>query len=322
MSERRETGGSTAQPSAFRVARVFPDLPDDLLLNLFHKGAKVQWTSQDLDWESPVVMTDRQREALAHLLTPVYFGEQSAMAGAGGILPKLLLAGETTAALYVSSFIMDEARHFEALTRLYRQLGLEPTKLRRIPELLRYHHRIRQGDRADWVWGILFSDVIAKHFYRSFGVAQADPLFGEMSKQILKDESRHLAFADHYLRRNVPKMEPARRRALVEMRDDLFRILSAMTERVRADAAQFEVDSDEYLAAVWADIEKFSRRIGLSEDDGGPAVGGDTDSGPPRQEPGRRTPPVISLMSAQKAAVPRCFGCLLAALCGRRLAPA
>jgi hypothetical protein len=321
VSERRETGGPTAQPSAFRVARVFPDLPDDLLLNLFHKGAKVQWTSRDLDWESPVVMTERQREALAHLLTPVYFGEQSAMAGAGGILPKLLLAGETTAGLYVSSFIMDEARHFEALTRLYRQLGFEPTKLRRIPELLRYHHRIRQGDRVDWVWGILFSDVIAKHFYRSFGLAQADPLFGEMSKQILKDESRHLAFADHYLRKNVPEMEPARRRALIEMRDDLFRILSAMTERVRADAAEFGVDSDEYLAAVWTEIEKFSRRIGLSEDDGGP-TDDPPDTGPAREEPRFRTPPVITLASAQKATVPRCFGCLLAALCGRRLAPA
>jgi hypothetical protein len=321
VSERRETGASTPQPSAFRVARVFPDLPDDLLLSLFHKGAKVQWTSRDLDWESPVVMTERQREALAHLLTPVYFGEQSAMAGASGILPKLLLAGETTAGLYVSSFIMDEARHFEALTRLYRQLGFEPTKLRRIPELLRYHHRIRQGDRVDWVWGILFSDVIAKHFYRSFGLAQADPLFGEMSKQILKDESRHLAFADHYLRRNVPDMEPARRRALVEMRDDLFRILSAMTERVRADAAEFDVDSDEYLAAVWTDIEKVSRRIGLSEDDGGP-TDDPADTGTAREEPSPRTPPVITLASAQKAAVPRCFGCLLAALCGRRLAPA
>ena len=47
-------------------------------MNLFHKGAKVQWTSRDLDWESPVVMSERKRKALAHLLTPVYFGEQFA----------------------------------------------------------------------------------------------------------------------------------------------------------------------------------------------------------------------------------------------------
>jgi hypothetical protein len=190
VPEVSEPSRAEQRPSAFRVSRLFPDLTDDLLLNLFHRGAKVQWTSRDLDWEAPVVMSERKRRALAHLLTPVYFGEQTAMAGAGHVLPELLLAGETTAGLYVSTFIMDEARHFEALTRLYRHLGVEPTSLRQIPELLRYHHRIRQGDRADWVWGILFSDVIAKHFYRAFGLAQADPLFGGMSRQILLDGGR------------------------------------------------------------------------------------------------------------------------------------
>ena len=313
------------------MSRVFPDLSDDLLLNLFHKGAKVQWTSRDLDWEAPVVMPERQRKALAHLLTPVYFGEQTAMAGAGHVLPELLLAGETTAALYVSTFIMDEARHFEALTRLYRQLGVEPTSLRRIPELLRYHHRIRQGDRADWVWGILFSDVIAKHFYRAFGLAQADPLFGEMSKQILLDESRHLAFADHYLRRNVPRMEPARRRAMIQMRDDLFRILSAMTERVRVDATEFEVDADDYLAGVWSDVEKFGRRIGLpdsGDEPPGGSGGGATEQEVETVDPEGATAPArpkasrTYSMSGLMQEIPRCFGCLLAALCGRRLARA
>ncbi len=301
-----------------RLGRLLPDLTDDLLLNLFHKGARIQWTSQDLDWAPPMRVTDRQREALARLLTPVYFGEQTAMLGASGILPQVAAAGETSAQLYLTSFIMDEARHFEALTRLYRKLGHDPMGLRQMPELLRYHHRIRQGDRVDWVWGILFSDVIAKHFYRSFGVAQADPLFGAMSRQILLDESRHLAFADHYLRRNVPLMEPDRRRALAEMRDDLFRLLRSMTERVRFDAAEFGVDADEYLARVWADVETFGRRIGLAGGGGEPPDGGGAadadvlDASPPQPEPPSR---------AFQVSMPRCFGCLLALLCGRRLAP-
>jgi hypothetical protein len=327
-SEASDPDGAAPRPSAFRVARVFPDLPDDLLLNLFHKGVRVQWTSRNLDWESPVVMSERKRQALAHLLTPVYFGEQTAMAGAANILPKLMLAGETTAALYVSSFIMDEARHFEALTRLYRKLGFEPTNLRRIPELLRYHHRIRQGDRADWVWGILFSDVIAKHFYRSFGIAQQDPLFGEMSRQILKDESRHLAFADHYLRKNVPKMDVARRHALVEMKSDLFRILTAMTERVRSDAAEFDVDADVYLEGVGQEVEKFGRRIGLSSADEPEPPDDPPSAGPPDAAPlhdsapaskSTRTPTIT--LSSVTGEVARCFGCLLISLCGR-LAPA
>jgi hypothetical protein len=298
---------------------MLPDLDEDLLLHLFHKGARAQWTSVDLDWSPAVEMSGRQREALARLLTPVYFGEQTAMLGASGILPQLAGAGETTAQLYVTSFIMDEARHFEALTRLYRRLGHDPLTLRKMPELLRYHNRIRRGDRADWVWGILFSDVIAKHFYRSFGVAQADPLFGEMSGRILLDESRHLAFADHYLRRTVPRLEPARRRALVDMRDDLFRLLASMTERVRADAAEFDVDADDYLQRVWSDVERFGARIGLpgAGEGGPPAPAGPDGLREPRAGPKPDRP-----SRAFQVSVPRCFGCLLVLLCGRRLAPA
>src|SRR6202165_5568695 len=284
-----------ATVGATGITRVFPDLSDDLLLNLFHKGAKAQWTSRDLDWSAPTTLSARQRLGLARLLTPVYFGEQTAMAGASAILPKVMAAGEATAQLYLASFIMDEARHFETLTRLYRSLGHDPLGLREIPELLRYHHRIRQGDRADWVWGILFSDVIAKHFYRAFGSNQArqDPLFGSLSGRILQDESRHLAFAEHCLRRNVLHMEPARRGALIEMRDDLFRILQAMTERVRADAAAFDVDADDYLSWAWADVEVFCKRTGLFDGGEEPPENGHSTAIAPLQRPVEITSPEV-----------------------------
>jgi hypothetical protein len=103
------------------ISRILPDLDDDLLVRLFHKGARAQWTSQDLDFGPPLRLSERQREALARLLTPVYFGEQTAMAGASNILPKVMAAGETTAQLYLASFIMDSAP-FRRLTRLYRSL--------------------------------------------------------------------------------------------------------------------------------------------------------------------------------------------------------
>jgi hypothetical protein len=309
------------------ITRVFPDLSDDLLLKLFYKGARAQWTSRDLEWSTETRLTDRQRLSLARLLTPVYFGEQTAMAGASSILPKVMAAGETTAQLYLASFIMDEARHFETLTRLYKTLGHDPMGIREIPELLRYHHRIRQGDRADWVWGILFSDVIAKHFYRAFGLAQHDPLFGDLSMRILQDESRHLAFAEHYLRRNVALMDTPRRQELVAMRDDLFRILQAMTERVRADAAEFEVNADDYLEWVWNDVEAFGKRIGLTSDGSGPPGDGLATGGATAELARNSSPNDTAEVGADgaggvadEAIVARCFGCLLSLLCGRRLA--
>src|ERR1051326_8658677 len=102
-----------AMPAA-GITRIFPDLTEDLLLNLFHKGAQAQWTSRSVDWSTPLLLSDRQRLALARLLTPVYFGEQTAMAGASSILPSVMAAGEATAPLYNASLITDEGGHFQA----------------------------------------------------------------------------------------------------------------------------------------------------------------------------------------------------------------
>jgi len=303
------------------ITRIFPDLTDDLLLNLFHKGAQAQWTSRTFDWTTPIRLSERQRQALARLLTPVYFGEQTAMAGASSILPSVMVAGEASAQLYLASFIMDEARHFETLTHLYKVLGYDPLGLRDMPELLRYYHRLRSGDRVDWVWGILISDIIGKHFYRGLGPnhAQPDPLFGSLATRILRDESRHLAFAEHYLKRNLPSMSLERRRALLDMRDDLLRLLGSMTERVRADAVELEADVDDFLGGVWTDLDAVATRVGLLN---GPRDG----SGPARpRAPGsprdavRADPPTTSTASDENL-VAKCFGCLLSLICNRRLA--
>ncbi len=305
-------------PGAAGITRIFPDLTDDLLLNLFHKGAQAQWTSRSLDWSAPSQLSERQRLALARLLTPVYFGEQSAMAGASSILPSVMAAGETTAQLYLASFIMDEARHFETLTRLYRTLGHDPLGIREMPELLRYYHRLRQGDRVDWVWGILISDIIGKHFYRQLGPKQAqpDPFFGGLTTRILQDESRHLAFAEHYLKRNMPKLTVERRRVMVDMRDDLLRLLSSMTARVREDALAFDVEVEDWVDAISDEIEGVAKRVGLVDrtQKGGPSRG----AGAGIARVARVAAP--SSTSNDEKFVARCFGCLLSLICSQRLA--
>ncbi len=314
----------TRRSSGIRsVVRIFPDLEDDLLINLFHKGARMQWTSRDLDWGQSLEMTPRQNQAVARMLTPVYLGEQTAMVGAASILPQVMEAGESTAQIYLASFIMDEARHFEALTRLYKKLEYHPLGLRELPEMLRYHHRLRTGDRVDWVWGILISDLFAKLFYQWFAESQSEGLFGRMSSKILVDESRHQAFAEHYLRRNVPKMDPARKRALVEMRDELFRIMHAMEDRLRADCDALNFDGTGFLNRLWGELEYFSNRIGLT---GGLPPGEAPSAGPPSGPEGPEETPEApaprSTLHMGSLSLPRCFGCLLTLICHPRPQPA
>jgi hypothetical protein len=205
--------------------------------------------------------------------------------------------------------------------------------LRDLPELLVYHHRLRQGDRIDWVWGILFSDLVGKHFYRAFAGAPGsgfepgtgDPFLANLSTRILQDESRHLAFAEHYLRRNLPRVPESRRLALLDMRDELFRLLEAMTARVRDDAAELNLDADLYLGRVWADIEAFGQRIGLTRLPGPPSAppppvsASDGDAYHIDHHAERHADDRLTSQNGQTS-VSDCVGCLLSLICGRRLA--
>jgi hypothetical protein len=252
------------------MLRLFPDYDrDDLVSRLFRKAVAHQWSPDDLDWDAPRGLTPEQMRALTNLLTPVYLGEQAAMNGAARVLPDLIGHGETAAQLYLATFLLDEARHFDVLTRLYRDFGERPLALRRIPEMLRYHHRLMQGDRVDWLWGILISDVFARDFYLAFARVQREALFGRMSARILQDESRHQAFAHTYLKNAVPQLSPARRQALVDMKDDLLETMAAMNRRLRADCEVLGIDGDAFLRTLAAQVEAHAAAFGLGGGGGG-----------------------------------------------------
>lgn len=248
----------------------------DLFVRLFHKAVANQWSSDDVDWEAPLGLEPRQAIALTRVLTPVYLGEQTAMLGAAVTLPQLAAAGETSAQLYLSTFLLDEARHFEALTQLYQRLHHNPVSIREVPEMLRYHHRLRQGDRIDWLWGILISDLFARQFYYGFAKVQPAALFGQMSAKILVDESRHQAFAHTYLKNALPSLPPERRQGLRDMQSELLKTMEGINRRLHDDTEALGLDGRAFIGELVAQIEAHSKSIGLFDDDAGD---GDSGSG-------------------------------------------
>ncbi len=257
------------------MLRLFPDYDrDDLVAKLFRKAVAHQWSPDDLDWDAPAGLTAEQMRALCAMLTPVYLGEQAAMNGAARVLPDLIAHGETAAQLYLSTFLLDEARHFDVLTRLYRDFGQHPLPLRRVPEMLRYHHRLMQGDRIDWLWGILVSDVFARDFYLAFARVQREALFGRMSVRILQDESRHQDFAHAYLKNAVPQLSPERRQRLVDMKDDLLETMAGRNRRLAAETEVLGIDGDAFLRTLAAQVQAHAVAIGLEQGGGGGGSGG------------------------------------------------
>ncbi|MCL6595408.1 MAG: hypothetical protein K6V73_04260 [Firmicutes bacterium] len=249
-----------------RILRVFPDLKDERLMALFYKGVKAQWASDSVDWTAPIGLSEEQKTALAHVLTPVYLGEQTAMAGAGTILPQMMFAQETEAQLYLGTMLLDEARHFETLTRLYLTMDRRPYELRDLRTMYRYHHRLLQArERHEWVWGILISDLFAKHFYSTFADQFPDTLFGILSKRILVDEARHQAFSQRYLSQAMGSLDEERRRSLLALARDLLDICYELYRHLAPDTVVLGIDGDRILSNLQRDIGRKADKIGLGE---------------------------------------------------------
>jgi len=250
-----------------RILRVFPDLKDERLMSLFYKGVKAQWASDSVDWSMPVGFDEEEKTALAHLLTPVYLGEQTAMAGAGTILPQMMFAQETEAQLYLGTMLLDEARHFETLTRLYLTLDRRPYELRDLKGMYRYHHRLLQArERHEWVWGILISDLFAKHFYGIFADRHPNTLFGHLSKRILVDEARHQAFSQRYLSQAMGELSESQRAGLLSLAHDLLQIVTDLSHYLGKDAERIGIDGPALISGLIRDVNRKAEKIGLGED--------------------------------------------------------
>lgn len=245
------------------IRTVWPDMSDERSLSLFHKGVKGQWAADTFDWTKPVGMDKFERTSLARLLTPVYVGEETALAGASAVILKLF--GTSTNAsqrLFLASFALDEARHFEILTRLYNTIDRRPLEIRELKQMLRYHAALlRSKHPVPWMWGILVSDLFAKHFYGTFYRTFPDTLFGELSGRILVDESRHQAFAEHFLK--TGNLDREMRKALLDMRDELLDLMQQMYTHLRSDIDTFGYDAEQFFARLMHDIETKITRLGL-----------------------------------------------------------
>lgn len=246
------------------MLRIRPRLDDHRYLRLFHIGAKQSWTAEDVDWSLPTGLDKRGAVALSRLISPIYLGEQSAMLGGARAMLSLAESGESSGQLYMASFIMDEARHLEVITRLYDLLGHDPIRIREMPEMLQYHHRMRLGKTPmHWAMGILVSDIFARTFYGTFARTKGSFLFGKLASNIVVDEGRHQAFAEHYLHDHLPSADAGLRQELYEVKEDLLSIVGRMGRKLGDDAKALGIQSSELFEAFTEEVQTRSHHVGL-----------------------------------------------------------
>ena len=180
-----------------------PDL-NAQLARLAAKATGAQASHPDLDWRGPSPKLAAWRRAIARgIVTEFIGGEEATARLCREIAPRIGLAAARDCLILQ---VEDEMRHAELYRRYLTRLGGRATRENFLegavdrslswngaPEAaLLAFHVIVEGE------ALAFQDE-ARHWI-------PDPLFEDMSRQIAKDEARHVAFGRIYLTQALPNL--------------------------------------------------------------------------------------------------------------------
>ena len=183
-----------------RIYKVLPDLGKERHMKIWHKALRSQWSAADLDWSVPQRMRSRRlKDQLGRVLTPILMGEQAALYSVSGLIPVLGQRSEVASQFYLTTWAVDEARHTELFTRFYGRIEREPLPIRKFPSGYLFQSQIVSKEPAEWLAGVLVSEVLAKLVMEEFKRLDLDPVLSEIADGILIDEARHLGFNHIYL---------------------------------------------------------------------------------------------------------------------------
>lgn len=183
------------------IYKVLPSLTKERQMKIWHKALRSQWSAEDLNWEAPRsrLTSKHLKDQLSRVLTPILMGEQAALYSVSGLIPVLGHRSEVEGQFYLTTWAVDEARHTELFARFYQRLDREPMPIRRFPSAYLFQSRINSKEPAEWLAGVLVSEVLATLVMKEFERLDLDPVLSEIAHGILRDEARHLGFNHIYL---------------------------------------------------------------------------------------------------------------------------
>ncbi len=241
-----------------KIYKVLPDLKKERQMKIWHKALRSQWSAEDLDWNTPQRITERRlKDQLGRILSPVLMGEQAALYSVSGLIPILGQRAEVESQLYLTTWAVDEARHTELFARFYHRLDREPLSIRRFPNGYLFQSAIVSSEPAEWLAGVLVSEVTAKKLMECFRRLDLDPLLSKISDGILIDEARHLGFNHIYLEDHFGSLFQAGGDAGTSRTDLLTRRIESILSKLRPvlddlgeDMCAIGIDTEELFAGV------------------------------------------------------------------------
>ena len=153
------------------------------------------------------------------------------------------------------------ARKEKTVVQLRCQVEPATLEVRDLREMFRYQARLfKSRDRVEWLWGILLSDILARHFYSTLIKAHPESLFARIGSRIIVDEARHLAFAELYLKIALAR-QPELCPCFLRMRDELLFLMKEIYAALKGPAQLIGLDAGQLFGGVSDDIEKKVKRL-------------------------------------------------------------
>ncbi|MDP3939161.1 MAG: ferritin-like domain-containing protein [Deltaproteobacteria bacterium] len=189
------------------------DLVEGEETRLYEMAKSEQWNaSTDIDWSKPVGWSKKltKETALAYradVISQFWYGEQGALAVCAQLIP---LVPDMSAKLYLSSQVIDEARHTEVFGRYLNLIG-GPTQLNPHLERLLLNLLEAPGVEEKLVGMQVLAEGLALDSFHSMMDTTSDALLRDILAKVSQDESRHLGFGVLYLKRRIAQTTPERR---------------------------------------------------------------------------------------------------------------
>jgi hypothetical protein len=221
----------------------------DKLRNLYSKSKRMQWDAErDLDWDQeidpskPLVdetrfafdrvplfqkLSPAQRETFtahsaAHLLSQFLHGEQGALMTSAALTHAV---PDYEGKLYAASQTMDEARHVEAYERFIRKLAtvypISPWLKETIDATLQADHWVKIAIGMNMV-----VEGLALAAFHNMRRATTCDLLREITENVLRDESRHVAFGNLYVGETIRDMHPDEREDVAQFAFDTVKMMA------------------------------------------------------------------------------------------------
>ena len=220
----------------------------DKLKNLYAKSKQRQWDAErDMPWDTPIdpgkpivdekqfgfdrlpviqKLSKSQRETFtahvaAHLLSQFLHGEQGALMTAAALTHAV---PDYEAKLYAATQTMDEARHVEAYQRYIDKLAIvypiSPGLKELIDATLTADHWVKIAIGMNMV-----VEGLALAAFHNMRKQTTCELLRKITENVLRDESRHVAFGNVYVGETIRDMHPDEREDVADFAFDAIRAM-------------------------------------------------------------------------------------------------